>query len=154
MALSPRQPLNRQRVRRISGFQMDKEKLRLATANIGTMTGRSREVVEMFKNRKVEIGCVQEVRYNGQGTRVYGDEEMYKFWWSGSESGRNGVGIMVREGLVEEVIEIKRMNDQMMKIAMVCGRKILHIFSVYAPQQGRPDEEKRDFMLKLSDCIN
>ena len=76
--------------------------------------------------------------YRGQGTRVYVDEKKYKFWWSGSEEGRNGVGIMVTEGLVKEVIEVKTLDDRMMKVAMVCGRKILHIFSVYAQQLGRP----------------
>ena len=30
------------------------------TVNIGTMTGKSREVVEMLKRRQVEIACVQE----------------------------------------------------------------------------------------------
>ena len=43
---------------------------------------------------------------------------------------RNEVGIMVNEDLVKEVIEVKRLDDRMMKIAMVCGRKILHVFSV------------------------
>ena len=42
----------------------------------------------------------------------------------------------------------------MMKIAMVCGRKILRVFSVYilyASQQGKPTdhEEKRKFLEKL-----
>ena len=57
-------------------------------------------------------------------------EKYYKFWWSGSEEGRNGVGIIVKKYLVEEVIEVKRLDDRMMQIAMVCGRNILHIFSV------------------------
>ena len=36
---------------------------------------------------------------------------------------------MVKEDLVEEVIEVKRLlNDRMMKIAVVCLRKILHVF--------------------------
>ena len=43
-----------------------------------------------------------------------------------------------------------RLDDRMIKIAMVCGRKILHIFSVCAPQQSRPDEEKREFLEKLN----
>ena len=72
----------------------------------------------------------------GQGTRVYGGEEKYKFRWSRSEEGRNRVGIIVRENLVEEVIKLK---DWL-------GRKIL--------QQGRPDEEKRKFLEKLSDNIH
>ena len=92
----------------------------------------------------------------GKGAKepVYGGKEKYKFWWSGSEEGRNGVGIMVKEGLVEEVIEVKRLDDRMMKIAMLCGRKILHVFSVYAPQQGRSDEQKREFLEKVSDNIH
>ena len=44
------------------------------------------------------------------------------------------------------MIEVKLLDDRMMKIAMVCGRKIFHIFSVFAPQQGSPDEEKREFL--------
>ena len=39
----------------------------------------------------------------------------------------NGVGIMLKEDLVEEVIEVKRLYDRMMKIAMVCGKKILYV---------------------------
>ena len=56
----------------------------------------------------------------------------------------------MKEDLVEEVIEVKRLDDIMIKIVMVCGRKILNVFSVYAPQQGRSDEEKRKFLEKLS----
>ena len=40
------------------------------------------------------------------------------------------IGIMVKEDLVEEVIEVERLDDRMMKITMVCGRKILHVFLV------------------------
>ena len=34
---------------------------------------------------------------------------------------------MLKEDLVEEVIEVKRLYDRMMKIAMVCGKKILYV---------------------------
>mgnify|MGYP001794434594 CR=1 FL=1 len=84
----------------------------------------------------VDIGYLQEVRYRGQGTRVYGGEEKYK-------EGQIGVRIMVKEGLVEEVIEIKRLDDRMMKMAMVCGRKSLHISSVFDPQHGVGLKRKR-----------
>ena len=83
--------------------------------------------MDMFERRRVDIGCLQEVREGGQETRVYRGEEKYKFWWSGSEEGRNGEGIMVKD-LVEEVIEVKILDDRMMKIAIVCKRKILMSF--------------------------
>ena len=57
--------------------------------------------------------------------------------------------------LVEKVIEaFERLDDRMMKITMVCGRKIFHVFSVYAPQQVRPEKEKREFLEKLSHNIH
>ena len=49
---------------------------------------------------------------------------------------------MVKEDLVEEVTEVKRLNERY-KIAMVCGRKILYVFSEYAPQKGKPEEKKK-----------
>ena len=102
--------------------------------------------MDMFEKRRVDIGYVQEGRYRGQGTRGYRGEEKYNFWCSGSEEGRNGVGIMVKKDLVEEVIEGKRLHDcRMIKIAMMCGRKV-HVFSVYTPQWGRRDEEKGEFL--------
>ena len=85
--------------------------LRLVTVNVDALSGRSREVMDMFKRRRVDIRFLQQVRYRGQGTRVYRGEEKYKFWWSGSEEGRNGVGIMVKEDLVGEAIEITRLDD-------------------------------------------
>ena len=73
------------------------------------------------------------------------------FWCSGSEKGRNGAGIMVKEDIVEEAIEVKRLDDRVMKIAMVCEKKILHVFSVYAPQQGRPVANQVDLLMVAGD---
>ena len=56
---------------RISGSQQNEVRkdlrvLRPATVNVGSLSGRSREVVNMFERRRVDIGCLQEVRYRGQ----------------------------------------------------------------------------------------
>ena len=37
---------------------------------------------------------------------------------------------MVKKDLVEEVIEVKRFNERMIKIVMVCERKILYVLIV------------------------
>ena len=79
--------------------------------------------MEMLRRRNVDICCLQEVRYRSQGTRMFGSE--YKFWWNGGTESRNGVGIMVKEELVEDVIEVIRIDDRLpvMKIKMVWGSK-------------------------------
>ena len=59
-ALSPRQPLNGQRVLSISRSQQNdvrKDLLRLATVNVHFLSGRSREVGDMFDRRRVDIGA-------------------------------------------------------------------------------------------------
>ena len=61
----------------------------------------------MFERRRVDIKCLQEVRYRGQGTRVYGGEE--KFWWSRSEENRN-------EGVRSESLQSNEERAKMFKI--------------------------------------
>ena len=60
------------------------------TVNIGTMTGKSREVAEMLKGSQVEIACVQETKRKGIKARAIG--EGYKLYYSGASTARNGVG--------------------------------------------------------------
>ena len=61
MVPSPRQPLSGQRVQRISGLitsRHDKSEggeLKVSTMNVGSMVGRSREVVEILARRKIDI---------------------------------------------------------------------------------------------------
>jgi hypothetical protein len=130
-------------------------KVRVATVNVGTMVGRSREVVEMLTRRRVDICCVQEVQYKGEGCKVFGDDtERYKFWWSGEKKEkRGGVGILLRGDLEKDVVEVQRMSSRIMSIKMILGGKVCHVVSSYAPQGGRPEEEKVEFWGILDDSI-
>ena len=99
-ALSPRQT----GVLRISGWDRRAHergagrRVRVCTVNVGTVVGRGGELVEMMARRRVDICCLQEVRYRGKGCRVFKHgEDHFKFWWSGNPNGVGGVGIMLRE---------------------------------------------------------
>ena len=59
------------------------------------------------------------------------------------------MGILVREDLVEDVIQVERINSQIMKIKIVMGKKVQNIFSVYAPQVDRPEAEREAFWAML-----
>ena len=51
--------------------------------------------------RRVDICCVQETQYKGEGSTVFGErEEGYKFLWMGEKDKRGGVRILITE--VEE----------------------------------------------------
>ena len=62
-------------------------RVRFLTVSIGTMTGKSREVAEMLKRRRVEIACVQETKWKGNKAREIG--EGYKLYYSGASTTRN-----------------------------------------------------------------
>lgn len=134
--------------------QKDQRELRMATVNVGTMSRRSREVVSMLAKRRVDVCCVQEVRFKGEGTRVYGSgEEKYKFFWSGDRVGQSGVGILVQEELVEQVMAVERINARLMMVKLIVNGKSLCIISAYAPQVGCRAEEKEDFWSQLHDVV-
>ena len=82
MSPSPRQPLDGQGVLRISGFPSDCRGLRFGTLNVGSLSGRKTEVCEELRKRRVDVCCVHEVRWKGQGARFVGTSgRKHKLWW-------------------------------------------------------------------------
>ena len=80
--------------------------LKVCTVNVGSLKGRSREMVEMLSRRGVDLCCLQEVRYRGAGATSIGtNEEKYKLWNSGGEV-RERVGIFIKYELAKVVIEV------------------------------------------------
>jgi len=71
--------------------------------------------------------------------------ERYKLWYSGSIKGRNGVGILVVEELVDFVVKIRRKSDRIIAIKVGMRSEIINMFSVYTPQIGLPDDMKKQF---------
>ncbi|ESN94376.1 hypothetical protein HELRODRAFT_164209 [Helobdella robusta] len=126
---------------------------RFGTWNVGTLTGRSLEVVEELQRRMVDVAALQEVRWKGEGTRFVGAKGgRYKLWWKGDD-GTGGVGVMVREELLEQVLEVRRRSNGVIVVVMVFGKVIVRVISGYAPQQSRKEEEKdRRFRNAVLQC--
>lgn len=59
--------------------------------------------------------------------------------------------MMVREELMEDVIEVRRITLRIMLIGILIGGKLFNMFSVYAPQVGRADEQNEEFWGVLDD---
>ena len=55
--------------------------------------------------------------------------------------GGNGVCIFIKSKLAGSAIEVERFGNRMMKVKMVLGKTVFHIFSVYVPQVGRSEEK-------------
>ena len=70
------------------------------------------EVYEELRRRMIDVCCLQEVRWRGQGTRMLVMKgRRYNLWLSGERNEVGGVGVMVMEELCEEVVEVRRVSD-------------------------------------------
>ncbi|XP_070002831.1 uncharacterized protein [Nicotiana sylvestris] len=77
----------------------------------------------------------------------------YKLWNSGTQKGKNGVGILVDRELREYVVEVRRVNDRLMSIKLVVGQCTINVVSAYAPHMGLDEEVKRRFWEGFDEII-
>jgi len=127
-----------------------KVSIRIGSANVGSMSGRSGEVVDMVERRQLDFCCLQETRWKGGRAKVIGT---YKFYWVGCRDGTAGVGILVSRKWIENVIEVKRVSERILLLRLGIGKKVINLVSAYAPQVGRAKEEKEQFFAKLSKVV-
>ena len=126
-------------------------RLRVVSWNVGTMTGKAMEIVDVLRRRKVDIACVQEVKWKGSKAMNVGHG--YKVFYHGDTSNRNGVGIEEkrREERTKDILDISRISDMIILLKLACPntKEVTTIISAYAPQQGLSELEKDQFYEQL-----
>ncbi|KAK2889870.1 hypothetical protein Q8A73_018170 [Channa argus] len=125
--------------------------LTVGTLNVGTMTGKARELIDMMQRRKVDILCVQETRWKGSKARSLGAG--FKLFYHGSDRKRNGVGVILKEDFVRNVLEVKRVSDRLMSLKLEVEGVMFNVVSGYAPQVGCELEEKEKFWSELDEVM-
>ncbi|KAH0470061.1 hypothetical protein IEQ34_001619 [Dendrobium chrysotoxum] len=107
--------------------------IRIGTWNIGSLTGRLMELIDIMIHRKINILCIQETKWVGEKAKEI-DSLGFKVWYSGKSRTRNGVGVIIDKSLKDNVININRIGDRIMALKIVVDAKIINIISAYAPQ--------------------
>ncbi|KAK3572654.1 hypothetical protein QTP86_001638 [Hemibagrus guttatus] len=115
------------------------------------MTGKGRELADVMERRKVDILCVQETRWKGSKARSIGAG--FKLFYYGVDSKRNGVGVVLKEEFVRNVLEVKRVSDRVMSLKLEIEGVMLNVVSGYAPQVGCELEEKERFWSELDEVM-
>ena len=125
--------------------------VKLASWNVGSLTGKSGELVETLERRGIDVCCIQETRWKGEGVRfIKGKDTKYKIFYIGSKEGQAGVAVLIRERWVDKVVEVKRINSRLILVKLIIGECLVSVISAYAPQAGRTEEEKDDFWEQLT----
>jgi exonuclease III len=66
----------------------------------------------------------------------------FKLWYTGTTSGRNGVGILIDKSLKDGVVDVRRQGDRIILVRLVIGDLVLSVISAYAPQVGLSESSK------------
>jgi exonuclease III len=69
----------------------------------------------------------------------------FKLWYTGTTSGRNGVGILIDKSLKDGVVDVRSQGDRIILVRLVIGDLILNVISAYAPQVGLSESSKSQF---------
>ncbi|KAK3570901.1 hypothetical protein QTP86_029372, partial [Hemibagrus guttatus] len=117
----------------------------------GDIWWKGRELADVMERRKVDILCVQETRWKGSKARSIGAG--FKLFYYGVDSKRNGVGVVLKEEFVRNVLEVKRVSDRVMSLKLEIEGVMLNVVSGYAPQVGCELEEKERFWSVLDEVM-
>ncbi|KAI5621014.1 separin isoform X1 [Silurus asotus] len=125
--------------------------VRVGTLNVGTMTGKGREVADMMEKRKVDMLCVQETKWKGSKSRNIGGG--FKLFYHGVDGKRNGVGVILKEEYSKSVVEVKRVSDRVMIVKLEVEGMMINVISAYAPQVDCEMKEKKRFWSELDEVV-
>ena len=108
---------------------------RFSTWNAGSMSGKWGKISETLERCCVDICCLQEVRWKGQGVKMI--RNGFEFLWSGDCKAENGVGVIVANWLIGKVVGVERFDDRVMKVNIIFGDAVWKVVFCYFPQPGR-----------------
>ena len=123
----------------------------IGTLNVGTMTGRGTEVVDMMKRKGMGVLCVQETRWKGKKAREMGNG--YKMYYAGEDGKKNGVGIILSPKMKCNVLEVTRESDRVIWMRLNVDGRAVNVISAYAPQVGCNSQEKEDFWEQMEEVM-
>jgi hypothetical protein len=125
----------------------------LGSWNVGSLIGKLREVVDAAVRRRVNILCVQEIKWKGQKAKEV-EGSGFKLWYTRATSGRNGVGILIDRSFKDRDVDVKRQGDRIILLQLVVRDVTLNVISVYAPQVVLSESVKRQFWEDLDSMVS
>ncbi|GJW30143.1 retrovirus-related pol polyprotein LINE-1 [Tanacetum coccineum] len=116
--------------------------VRSRSRDIGSLIGKRLELADALERHRVDIACFQETKWKGS-SNIEGNG--YKLWYSGSPTARNGVRVILKVYMKDKVVYVIRCSDRIKTLMLVIDGETVNVISVYAPQVGLSEVEKKTF---------
>jgi hypothetical protein len=106
--------------RRVRGAKklVGESRIRLGSWNVGSLTDKLRELVDTTIKRRVDILCIQEIKWTSQKAKEM-ENTGFKLWYTRKERSRNDIGILIDKSLKNGVIAVKTQGDKIIMIKLV-----------------------------------
>ena len=125
--------------------------LRIGILNIGTLREKE-EVFILTEEKRLNIFVISETREKISGRRVIHND--YTCLSSGDVREKHDVAFTIAPEISHLVEKVVPINNRMAGMILNIGTSRILFMTVYAPQQGRNDEEKDRFFLQLQEEID
>jgi hypothetical protein len=103
----------------------------IGTWNVGLLMGKLREVVDTMIRWRMNILCVQQMKWKGQKAKE-----------------------MLDKSLKDVVVDIKHQGDMIILVKLLVGDLVFNIISAYAPQIGLNEGVKMQFWEELDTLVS
>ena len=111
-------------------------------------------IVDMFKERKLDILSLSESKVKGEGVREWEGERVIVSGVPERCRAREGVAVMIKGSLWGSVKEYKCINSRMLWVRIkVAGERIVFV-CVYGPGMERSENEREAFWECLNECLS
>ncbi|GJU68269.1 retrovirus-related pol polyprotein LINE-1 [Tanacetum coccineum] len=110
------------RGRRVEAFR----RIRVGSWNVGSLTSKILELVNALKRHRVDIACFEETKWKGFSNK---EVNGYKLWYSGYQTARNVVGVILRACLKEKVVHVNRCSDRIISLTLVIKGEAVNVIS-------------------------
>ena len=111
-------------------------------------------IVNMFRERKMDVLVLSETKVKGTGEREWEGERVIVSGVSERMRAREGVAVMVRGRLWGSVSEYKCVSSRIVWVRMkVAGERVV-VVGVYGPGMERNENEREVFWESLNECLS
>ena len=90
--------------------------------------------------------AVYKILISKEATSFGDGDHKFKFFWQRNSEGTNGVAIAIVDRLTENLPEVSRVNEHVMRLNFVFGHTVCNIVYAYAPQAARGYSKKMRFV--------
>ncbi|CAK1580622.1 unnamed protein product, partial [Parnassius mnemosyne] len=129
---------------------------RVGTWNVrGGMRDKTNELIEIMKERELDVVCMSETKRKGSGTEELPGGALAL--WSGvpeSENACQGVGVLLSSRLVDVMTEYKVVNSRLLWVRFKLGLTKLFLLAVYAPVASSSRAELEEFWENVREVLD